>query len=107
MMRAVIASGFVALLAAACGGNPVAPMAPPSPTPETPAPLPLPAAPKAVLSVGLGDAKLPVAVVNFTRLLFDGSRSEGDGLTYLLEFGEGASSTEPATTHHPDPAGHR
>jgi len=36
--------------------------------------------------------------VNVTQLLFDASRSEGDGLTYLVEYGDGASSTEPVTT---------
>jgi hypothetical protein len=96
MMRNLITSILVALLGAACTANPVAP--PPPPAPETPAPPPLPAAPKAVLSVGRGDSTPPFAVVNVTELLFDGSRSEGDGLTYLVEYGDGASSTEPLTT---------
>ena len=37
--------------------------------------------------------------MNFAQLLFDGSHSSGDGLTYLLEFGDGASSNEPVVTH--------
>lgn len=98
MMRNLIASILVALLGAACTGNPVAP--PPPSAPE--APPPLPAAPKAVLSVGRGDSTPPFAVVNFTQLLFDASRSEGDGLTYLIEYGDGASSTEPVTTRRVD-----
>src|SRR5688572_10190741 len=102
MMRNLITSILVALLGAACAGNPVAP--PPPSAPEAPAPPPLPAAPRAVLSVGRGDLTPPVAVVNFTQMVFDGSRSEGDGLTYLLEYGDGASSTEPVTTHRVDPA---
>jgi hypothetical protein len=98
-MRYVIASVIVAVLGAACEGNPSAPSAPPPSAPEAPPPpLPLPAAPRAVLSVGRGDVNPPLGIVNFTRVLFDGSRSEGDGLTYLLEFGDGASSTEPVAT---------
>jgi hypothetical protein len=103
MTRNLITSILVALLGAACAGNPVAP--PPPSAPEAPAPPPLPAAPKAVLSVGRGDSSPPVAVVNFTQMLFDGSRSEGDGLTYLLEYGDGASSTEAVTTHRVNPGG--
>lgn len=95
MLRNLIASILVALLGAACTGNPVAP--PPPSAPE--APPPLPAAPKAVLTVGRGDSTPPFAVVNVTQLLFDASRSEGDGLTYLVEYGDGATSTEPVTTH--------
>ena len=94
-MRNLIAPVLVALLGAACTGNPVAPRSPSAP--ESPPP-PLPAPPRAVLSVGRGDLTPPVAVVNFTQMLFDGSRSEGDGLTYLLEYGDGANSTEPVTT---------
>lgn len=101
MMRNVITAILVALLGAACTGNPVAP-----PPPSAPEPPPaLPAAPKAVLSVGRGDSTPPFAVVNFTQLLFDGSRSEGDGLTYLLEYGDGANSTEQVTTHRVNPRG--
>lgn len=92
--RNVVALVLASVLAAACQGNPVAP--PPS-APE--APPPLPAAPKAVLTVGRGDVTPPFAIVNFTQLLFDASRSEGEGLTYLVEYGDGASSTEPVTTH--------
>ncbi len=103
MMRSLTTSILVALLGVACTSNPVAPQ-PPS-APEAPAPPPLPAAPKAVLSVGRGDSTPPVAVVNFTQILFDGSRSEGDGVTYLLEYGDGASSTEPVTTRRPNPPG--
>jgi hypothetical protein len=102
MIRNLITSVLVALLGAACTGNPVAP--PPPSAPETPAPPPLPAAPKAVLSIGRGDSTPPFAVVNFTPLLFDGSRSEGDGLTYLVEYGDGASSTEPVTTRRVNPS---
>src|SRR5688500_10223325 len=55
-MRYVIASVIVAVLGAACEGNPSAPSAPPPSAPEAPPPpLPLPAAPRAVLSVGRGD----------------------------------------------------
>ena len=96
MMRNLTTSILVALLGVACTGNPVAP--PPPSAPETPAPPPLPAAPRAVLSVGRGDLTPPFAIVNFTQMLFDGSRSEGDGLTYLVEYGDGASAAEPATT---------
>jgi hypothetical protein len=96
-MRNAIASALVVLLTIACGRNPIAPQAQPPSVPEAPPP-PLPAAPKAVLSVGRGDSTPPFAIVNVTQMLFDGSRSEGDGLTYLLEYGDGASSTEPVTT---------
>ena len=95
MMRNLIASILVALLGAACTGNAVAPATPSAPEP----PPSLPAAPKAVLTVGPDDVTPPFAVVNFTQLLFNASRSEGDGLTYLVEYGDGASSTEPVTTH--------
>jgi hypothetical protein len=95
-MRNLLALVLTSVLAVACQGNPVAPAAQPPPVPD--APPPLPAAPKAVLSVGRGDSTPPFAVVNFTPLLFDASRSEGDGLTYLVEYGDGASSTEPVTT---------
>jgi hypothetical protein len=99
-MRHLIASVLVAMLAAACEGNPAAPPAPPPAAPEAPpTPSPLPAAPRAVLSVGRGDVNPPLGIVNFTRMLFDGSRSEGDGLTYLLEFGDGANSIEAVATH--------
>src|SRR5687768_3180320 len=96
-MRNLLALILLSVLAVGCQGNPVAPPAQ--------APPPLPAAPKAVLSVGRGDSTLPFAIVYFTQLLFDASRSEGDGLTYLLEYGDGASSTEPVTTRRPNPPG--
>ena len=101
MMRNLLTSILVALLGAACTGNPVAP--PPPSAPEVPPPLP--AAPKAVLSVGRGDLTPPFAIVNFTQMVFDGSRSEGDGVTYLLEYGDGATSTEAVTTHRVNPGG--
>jgi hypothetical protein len=102
-MRHLLPLVLTSLLAAACQGNPVAPAAQPPSVPEGPPPLP--AAPKAVLSVGRGDSTPPVAIVNFTQMLFDASRSEGDGLAYLLEYGDGASATEPVTTRRLNPGG--
>lgn len=90
-MRKVVACGLTAFLAAACGSDQAAPS---SASPSTVSP-----APKAALSVGRGDVNPPLGVADFTQLVFDGTRSSGDGLTYLLEFGDGTSSTQPVATH--------
>lgn len=96
-MRNLLVLVLASLLAVACQGNPVAPATPPPSA--TPTPVPLPEAPKAILLLGSGASVKPAYAVNFAQLLFDGSHSSGDGLTYLLEFGDGASSSEPVVTH--------
>jgi hypothetical protein len=95
-MRRMAAVGLAAMLVAACGQ---APPSAPSPPPTPPAAPPVPGAPpKAVLSLGADDLNPPLAITNYD-MLFDASRSTGDGLTYLLEFGDGTSSTQVAALH--------
>jgi hypothetical protein len=95
-MRGTLVIGFAAMLAAACGqSSPAAPSSPPT----TPAPPSVPGAPpKAVLSVGV-EGTIPTLTIANHELAFDASRSTGDGLTYVLEFGDGASTTQPFSRH--------
>jgi hypothetical protein len=97
-MRGALVFTVAALLAAGCGqAPPSAPSAPSAPTaPSAPPGTGVP--PKAVLSLGADDLNPPLAVTNYD-MLFDGSRSTGDGLTYLLDFGDGTSSTQVAALH--------
>ena len=88
---------LVVFVAAACGGG-AAPVVPPLAAPTAPSPPPLPAAPKAVLFMGRGSVQ-PQFAVNFAQMLFDASHSYGEELTYVLEFGDGDSSTEPVVMH--------
>ena len=89
--------GLAAFLASGCGQS-----SPSSPTPPaSPAPPSAPtsgAAPRAVLSIGADDLTPSLVVTNY-ETLFDASRSTGDGLTYLLEFGDGESSTQATARH--------
>ena len=96
-MREAVMFGLAALLAAGCGHEPAAPLPPAAPTPLLAPPVPG-AVPKAVLVLGGDDLTPPLAVTNYDTV-FDASRSTGDGLTYLLEFGDGASSTQVAALH--------
>lgn len=69
-----------------------------APTGPPPAP---PAAPRAVLSIGLGGISPALGIVQYSPMLFDGSASTGEGLTYRLEFGDGTESSAARTTHVP------
>ncbi len=94
-MRGLVAFSLAAVLAAGCGQTAPAAPSPPSTPPAAPVPG---AAPKAVLSIGL-EGTVPTLGVTSHELVFDASRSTGDGLTYLVEFGDGASSTQVAPRH--------
>lgn len=98
MHKPIVLSLVALLLAVACEPTP-RPETPPPAGPTAPSPPVLPEAPQAVLLLGSGVVGKPTVAVNFAHLLFDGSRSSGDGLTYLWEFGDGASSIEPVVRH--------
>lgn len=57
------------------------------------------AAPDAVLGMRFFSFGAPFAVKQISPVLFDGSNSRGEGLTYYLEFGDGQVATVASTTH--------
>jgi PKD repeat protein len=57
------------------------------------------AAPDAVLGMRFFSFGAPFAVKQISPVLFDGSNSRGEGLTYYLEFGDGQSATTASATH--------
>jgi PKD repeat protein len=57
------------------------------------------AAPDAVLGMRFFSFGAPFAVKQISPVLFDGSHSRGEGLTYYLEFGDGQVSTSASATH--------
>ena len=86
------------LVLSACSHSPVAPTTGLNIVTPPPSSVPAPSAPKAILSIGRGENP-PLAIADFTPLLFDASLSTGDALTYRIDFGDGTSSTDGATTH--------
>ena len=58
-----------------------------------------PSPPEAILSISPGPAAGPLGVEAHTPFVFDGSASTGDGLTYRMEFGDGASADTETATH--------
>lgn len=63
------------------------------------------AAPDAVLGMRFFAFGAPFAVKQISPVLFDGSASRGEGLTYYLEFGDGQSATTDRATHPMQTAG--
>jgi PKD repeat protein len=55
--------------------------------------------PDAVLKMRFFSFSAPFAVQGYSPILFDGSTSRGEGLTYFIEFGDREFSTEPMTVH--------
>ncbi len=55
--------------------------------------------PDAVLKMRFFSFGAPFAVQGFSPILFDGSTSRGDGLTYFIEFGDREFSTEQSAVH--------
>jgi hypothetical protein len=59
--------------------------------------------PDASLKIVLGSFGWTVAIASLTDIDFDGSASRGDGLSYILEFGDGQFATTSRATHRADP----
>ena len=57
------------------------------------------APPDAVLKMRFFSFSAPFAVKQISPVLFDGSGSRGEGLTYYLEFGDGQVTTDASATH--------
>ena len=57
------------------------------------------AAPDAVLKMRFFSFSAPFAVKQISPVLFDGSGSRGEGLTFYLEFGDGQVTTDASATH--------
>jgi PKD repeat protein len=57
------------------------------------------AAPDAVLKMRFFSFGAPFAVKQISPVLFDGTGSRGEGLTYYLEFGDGQVTTDASATH--------
>ncbi|MCM3881828.1 MAG: PKD domain-containing protein [Vicinamibacterales bacterium] len=55
--------------------------------------------PDAVLKMRFFSFGAPFAVKGFSPVLFDGSTSRGDGLTYFIEFGDGETSIASNAVH--------
>jgi PKD repeat protein len=55
--------------------------------------------PDAVLKMRFFSFGAPFAVKGFSPILFDGSTSRGDGLTYFIEFGDGETSVASNAVH--------
>jgi PKD repeat protein len=61
--------------------------------------------PDAVLKMRFFSFGAPFAVKQISPVLFDGSTSRGDGLSYFIEFGDGQTTTGASTTHPLDREG--
>lgn len=92
-LRAPLATIIVAAFAGGCSQMPTSPAPPAVQSPV--------AAPEAVLSIRGGSVDPLIAVAGFTPLVFDASRSTGAGLTYRIEFGDGASGGGAVVTRVP------
>jgi PKD repeat protein len=55
--------------------------------------------PDAVLKMRFFSFGAPFAVKQISPVLFDGSTSRGDGLSYFIEFGDGQTTTSASATH--------
>ena len=58
--------------------------------------------PDAVLRIRFDNVGSGVPIVGLSPIQFDASSSRGDGLTYVMEYGDGAVTAEPTTTHRID-----
>jgi hypothetical protein len=72
---------------------PLASAAPPGPGPD------------AVFKMRFFSFGAPYAIRGYSPVLFDGSGSHGDGLSYFISFGDGQVSTEVSPTHSVDREG--
>jgi PKD repeat protein len=61
--------------------------------------------PDAVLKVRFFSFSAPYAIAGISPILFDGSTSRGEGLTYFIEFGDGQVETSSTAVHPIDKAG--
>ena len=61
--------------------------------------------PDAVLKIRFDSFGAERPIQALSPIQFDGSASRGDGLSYLIEFGDGEFSTEPTVTHPIDRTG--
>jgi PKD repeat protein len=61
--------------------------------------------PDAVLKMRFFSFGAPFAVKQISPVLFDGSTSRGDGLSYFIEFGDGQVTTSASATHPLENAG--
>ena len=55
--------------------------------------------PDAVLKMRFFSFEAPYAIKQISPVLFDGSTSRGDGLSYFIEFGDGQAGTSATATH--------
>jgi PKD repeat protein len=58
--------------------------------------------PDAVLRIRFDNFGSTVPIVGLSPIQFDASTSRGEGLTYVMEYGDGGISAEPTTTHRID-----
>jgi hypothetical protein len=58
--------------------------------------------PDADLSVRIDSFGSPMALTGLSPIEFDGSKSRGSGLSYILEFGDDQASTQPRAVHPVD-----
>jgi len=58
--------------------------------------------PDAVLRIRFDSFGAVQPIQGLSPIQFDGSTSRGDGLSYVIEFGDGEVSTEPTVTHRID-----
>jgi len=52
-----------------------------------------------------GSPGTPIAIDSLSQILFDGSPSTGEGLSYLIDFGDGARSTDASVLHQVNASG--